>query len=268
VKLRSKTLLSSSLDSFSQIASASVTIVGCLVLVGWAFEIAALKSVLPGLVTMKANTALAFILGGVSLWLLQSEQANQRTRRIAQICAFIVALLGLLTLSEDLFCWDLGIDQLLFQDLQTDPEISKPGRMASATALNFLMLGTALLLLDVEILRGHYPAEWLGLVPVLSSTIALIGYTYGVQALYRVPAYSSVALHTALAFLVLSLGLLWARPNRGLMAIISSHSVAGLTARRLLPAAFFIPLALGWLRLEGQRAEVTAQSSGWLSSPR
>jgi len=258
VKLRSKTLLSSSLDSFSQIASASVTIVGCLVLVGWAFEIAALKSVLPGLVTMKANT----------LWLLQSEQANQRTRRIAQICAFIVALLGLLTLSEDLFCWDLGIDQLLFQDLQTDPEISKPGRMASATALNFLMLGTALLLLDVEILRGHYPAEWLGLVPVLSSTIALIGYTYGVQALYRVPAYSSVALHTALAFLVLSLGLLWARPNRGLMAIISSHSVAGLTARRLLPAAFFIPLALGWLRLEGQRAEVTAQSSGWLSSPR
>lgn len=72
------------------------------------------KSVLPGLVTMKPNTALAFVLAGVSLWLLRREEADQRARRIAGACAFLVALVGLLTLGEYLAGWNLGIDQLLF----------------------------------------------------------------------------------------------------------------------------------------------------------
>jgi len=41
--------------------------VGGLVLVGWAFDITLLTSILPIWVAMKANTALAFILAGVTL---------------------------------------------------------------------------------------------------------------------------------------------------------------------------------------------------------
>ena len=252
---QSNSVLNSSLKSFSHASSFIVIAIGCLVLLGWAFDILILKSVLPGLVTMKANTALGFALAGVSLWLLQSEQADRRTRRIAQACAATVALLGILTLSEYLFGWNLGIDQLLFHDLQTmDPITSQPGRMAPSTALNFLLLGAALLLLDVETRRGHCPAQGLILVATLISVIAIIGYAYGVQALYNFPAYSSMALHTAAAFLLLSVGLLYARPNRGLMVVISSSNVGGLTARRLLPAAVLIVFGLGWLRLIGQQA--------------
>ena len=239
-----------------------MTIVGCLVLVGWAFDLAALKSVLPGLATMKANTALGFILAGVSLWLLGTEQANQRTRCIAQACAGIVALLGLLTLSEYLFGWDLGIDQLLIRDLQTDPEASKPGRMAPATALNFLMLGAALLLLDVETRHGHRLSEALTLLTVITSLLASIGYSYNAESLYGVHLYSSMALHTALTFIALSIGVLFARPDRELMAIITGDRPGSFTARRLLPAAVVIPMVLGWLRLEGQRAEVYGTEFG------
>jgi hypothetical protein len=53
--------------------------VGSLVLVGWTLDIATLKSVAPGFVTMKANTALAFLLAGVSLWLLQPETSSVST---------------------------------------------------------------------------------------------------------------------------------------------------------------------------------------------
>jgi PAS domain S-box-containing protein len=44
-----------------------VVALGMSVLIGWAFDIAALKSVFPGLATMKANTALGMVLCGVAL---------------------------------------------------------------------------------------------------------------------------------------------------------------------------------------------------------
>ena len=201
---------------------------------------------------MKANTALGFALAGVSLWLLQSEEAGQRMRRIAQACALAVACLGLLTISQYLFGWDLGIDQLLFWDPQTDPEISNPGRMAPATALNFLMLGAALLLLDARHRPGIFqlPAIMVGLVAFL----ALLGYLYDPQALYAVAPYAGMALHTAALFFVLFLGLLFARPTLGLMRVVSTDNLGGVLARRLLPAAMVIPPALAWLRLLGERA--------------
>jgi len=58
--------------------------VGFLVLMGWLFDIPTLKSILPGLATMKANTAIAFILVGASLWLRVNEKSN---RQLGILCA-------------------------------------------------------------------------------------------------------------------------------------------------------------------------------------
>ncbi len=117
--------------------------VGGAVLIGWMLDIASLKSVLPGLVTMKPNTALAFVLSGVSLWLSLSgarTDARQAQRRIAQACAVIVVVIGLLTLAEYVSGLDLGIDQRLFAEPSGAVGTVTPGRMAPTTALNFLMI--------------------------------------------------------------------------------------------------------------------------------
>lgn len=58
--------LVSSFRYLSYASSTTVILVGCLVLVGWILDIATLKSVLPTLVTMEANTAVVFILAGVA----------------------------------------------------------------------------------------------------------------------------------------------------------------------------------------------------------
>src|SRR5436190_11735323 len=107
------THLISSYRKFSRVASALVLTVGILVLAGWLFEIPALKSIIPGLATMKVNTALAFTLAGTSLWLASIENKNKGLELIAKTCAVIIILIGLLTLSEYIFKYDPGIDQLL-----------------------------------------------------------------------------------------------------------------------------------------------------------
>jgi hypothetical protein len=43
----------------------------------WPFGIPALKSIMPALATMKANTALAFVLAGFSLWQITQGHKEQ-----------------------------------------------------------------------------------------------------------------------------------------------------------------------------------------------
>lgn len=233
----------------------AVALLGGLVLLGWAFDLTLLKSVFPGLVTMKANTAAAFLLGGTAL-LLSAERADLGRRRAAQACAAVIVLLGALTLAENLLGWDLGIDQLLFRSSPGEAGTAATGRMAPETASSFVLLGLALLLLDRETRGGHRPAQALALLAGLVALLALLGYLYGVGVSMR------MALHTAAASLLLSLGVLAARPESGWMALFTRDTGGALVARRLLAPVVLLPMVLGWLRLEGERAGLFGLETG------
>ena len=156
---------------------------GGLVLIGWLLDIAMLKSFWPGPVTMKANAALAFVFGGCALWMLGSDPADPfagRRRRFGQVFASIVVLIGLLTLGEYFFGWDLGIDQWLFEDAHGLVDTAHRGRMPHITALNFVVIGLALQLLHFR--SGLLAAQLLSLLATLVSLLALVGYAYGVQS--------------------------------------------------------------------------------------
>ena len=90
----------------------------------------------------------------------------------------------------------------------------------------------------------------------LSSFAALLGYLYGVDSLYAIKPYSSMALHTAIGFQFCAFGILFARPDQGMMRVVSSSGPGGQLARRLLPAVVLIPVLLGWLRVKGQQAQL------------
>jgi len=258
---RAQAPLTVSLQVLSGAAAVMAALMGALVLAGWALNVTALKSVAPGLATMKANTALAFLLSGVALWLLREKRAGRYGARglvAARALALAVAVIGLLSLSESLLGWDLGIDQILFRDSFQAVRTFAPGRMAPATAFNFLLVGLALLLLDVPSGAADYPALTVGSV----SLIAVIGYAYDVKALYSVGPYGSVAVHTALGFVVLCCGILAARPERGLMALVTSAQPGGTLVRRLLLPAVAMPIVIGWVRLQGQRASLYGTEFG------
>lgn len=250
-------------------------LVGSLVLVGWWFGIEVLKQGFTGSpATMKVNTALCFVLSGVSL--LHFSRAEGREKRtiqnsphsstprlfrfptliISRICAIAVTTIAALTLTEYLFGWNLGIDELLLLDSPTSMATLYPGRMGANTALNFILVSVALwILIRPKTHRSYWYAQILALIATLISFQALMGYAYKVKVLYGLaPHTTSMALHTALLFILLSMGILWARAEQGLMRVVTSDSYGGLLARRLLIAAIAVPFILGWVIVEGQRA--------------
>jgi len=248
---QSQSSLVSSFRFVSVVASAVVILIGILVLLGWTFDIERLKSGLPGLVAMNPITAVMFILGCVSLELIGLNESDPWIRRIGKVCAFIVALVGLLKLGGYLLGWDLPIDQWLFQE-KLGAALPIRNRIAPNTAINFFLLGLALIFLDVETRRGHRPAQFLTLMAAVLSLLAGMGYAYGVQSFYGVASFIPMSLITALNFIVLCTGILCTRPDRGLMTVITSHGAGGMMVRRLFPAVIAIPLLLGWARLMGQ----------------
>src|SRR5437762_13889406 len=72
--------------------------VSCLVLTGWAMNLSALRSVVPGQPQMVPNTAITFILASVSVWMLWREKCSQSAYRLARICSVAVVLMWLLSL--------------------------------------------------------------------------------------------------------------------------------------------------------------------------
>jgi len=223
-----------------------------MILLGWTFNIAALKGILPGWVTVKPNTAIGFILCGVALALLRTETRTAWADRVGKVCAVAVTLLGAVTLAQYLLGINVGIDELLFRDAPDALLTSHPGRMAPVTALSFIFCGAALLLLDVSSRRGQRPAEFIILLPMALSFLGVLGYLYGSSSLYRVAAFTPIALPTALTILLFGLGLLLARPEAGWMAAFTNHGARGLLARRLIPAAIAGPVLIGWIRLVGE----------------
>ncbi len=236
-----------------QPACVTAVIMSGLVLLGWALNIESFKRILPTMVAMNPITAVAFILLSISLWLSQSENARQRSFLIAKVCAGLIILIGLLKLSEILFGWTLGVDQILFTDkLVVDPT-GQPNHMAPNTALNFLLLGCALLFLDKKPWHGFYISDALILISIFDSLIPIIGYLYGTKLLYGIGHFIPMALPTAIIFLLLGIGVLFARPGRGLTVPVLDKGISGVMVRRLLPAVIGFPIIIGWLRLRGQQ---------------
>ncbi len=256
-----------------QIASSIVILVGCLVLVGWALNIGILKSGMSGLATMKANTAICFVLAGVSLQ-LRTHKSPRNSRnsgqslgatRLANGCVIAIVGIASLTLCQYVFGWNFGIDELLVRDLATADQ-SDPGRMGVNTAVNFCLVGIALWLINESDQKSSNRPQHqiegtrVTIVQILTvaaaaiSVQAIVGYTYKVAPFYPVNGTTtSMAIHTALNFTVLSVGILALTCDRGFMRVLISDLLGSDIARRLSVAAILIPPILGWWILQGQR---------------
>jgi PAS domain S-box-containing protein len=228
--------------------------VSAAVLVGWGANVPWLTSLSPRFVTMKPLVAVCFILSGFSFCLLISRSSTAlASARLARVLALVVFLVGVATLVEYSADVNFHFENFLFASALQTIATSHPGRFSVFSGVAFALLGLALIFLDSEIYKGVRPAQYLSLSVVVIALLHLLGYLYDFQDLYHTFRGSPMALHTAVLFLLLGLGVFAARPDRGLAAFFSAPGIAGRMARRLFPSAALFTIAIAWVRLLFQR---------------
>lgn len=212
--------------------------IATLVMAGWIFRLGALTTFFGTSPTsMKANAALSFMLLAGTLHLA----AGRKHHLVQRWLAGSAMLLGGLALFEYMTGQPLGIDQLIVQD----PVASlHPGRMSPISALNFVLLGLALIPFER---MSAAVREILGLAVAMTSMFAVVGYFYGVPALYGAInlGWTPVATHTGVSFILLAVGFLFIPRDGGWVRIFHGRSIAAMVARFLVPVAIMVPIFLG-----------------------
>jgi signal transduction histidine kinase len=230
-------MMAARLETVSTAVAAAAVLSGFAVLVTWIWGLPGLSRIHPILGGMGSHAAVGFVLAGGALLLLRAPVTPAR-RIAANICAAVLVSMTVLTLGR----WiDLSLGGLL------------PGPMPTASAQAFLALGLALLLIDVQV-KGWRPSEFLSFAAALIALLALVAYAFGNLSSFASLNRRPLAFHTVLLMAAFAFAILAARPQAGLMSLVTSDTVAGLLVRRMLPAVVSIPVVIGWLAIEAQRA--------------
>ena len=238
------------------IAGSAVAIIGALVLAGWALNLPLITQWSPTGIPMIPLVALCFVLAGGSLTMAVRPHRTPTTEAIQQTLAALVATVALLTFYEDLRGSTSEFDLLLFGDKLRGAPMASPGRLPLNTAACLLLFGLALLFIPHDQRKRDLRAQMFAAPGLLIALVAILGYVFGVKGMYLLSQSSGMALPTAIAHLILGVGIIFAVRDRGVAALLMDEGAAGVLTRRLLPAALFAPVLLGILRLAGESAGI------------
>jgi PAS domain S-box-containing protein len=244
----------------------TVAVVTCftalLVLTGWLTGTWVLTSALRGMPTMKVNTAICFSFLGASLYLL-SGKPTANNLFAARVLLFTVLTTALLTSFQYYTHYNLGIDELLFTDLQTRAKGGLyPGRMAHATSLGFIAISVGLLLPFKRSRTVDEVAQGLLWLAVFVAFVAFLGYIYAVPALYSISFISTMSLHTAVLLLLVALAGTMLRPKRGITGLFLGKGLGSVVFRQLSVFMLLSALFFGYLRLYAYRNGVVPDEFG------
>lgn len=237
-------------------ACAAITIL----LSNWLAGIDAMRRVLPDYLTMKTNTAIGFIGGGMALSMLRRPADGWRWRLVIALAALPILIGGL-----TLFAYGLALNQGVSGDMLIDTPV---GQLEPATlpafnsAVGLLLCGLAVLMLDHVVRGWRLKMQWFALAAGLVGFISLLSYLYGAHSIYEGDVYGAMSLPTTLLLLLMALGILAAHPSIGFVAVLSGPGAGGHLARRLLPAVIVLTPLMGAALLIGRHAELYDPTTG------
>lgn len=229
---------------------------------GWGFALPLARSVLPDAVDMKTNTAVGLLLAACALFIL-CDRPSLPLQRFAQALALAVAALGLVTLGQYVFGWQLGIDALLFRDTAVAHDALR-GRMSPYSSVAFALIGAGLAISPRPALR---PLMRLAATTVLAiGAVALLGYLWNASELVTDRWLPPMAVNSAIAFLLLGGAMFRAgqtqEPKRGPGRSAGRDSIETKVLASFVGALLLLFVASGYTY---RTAAGFAKSARWVS---
>jgi signal transduction histidine kinase/ActR/RegA family two-component response regulator/PAS domain-containing protein len=232
---------------------------GALSFAGWAADLRRLTDWFGTGISIQPDTALAGAGAGLALYL-----QSVGWRHAARLCGLLVGIAG----GTALFQWVTGLDLGLhlapsFDRAWGQAGVLYRGRMGPPSALSWTLIGLGFMLAAAPMRSRVRPVvPIIATVTVAISSLSIIGYIDGVNALYSLPATTVIAFQTATFILAASLGLFLLVDEHGPMPLVRDAGPAGIMVRRILPAIFAVPIALGVARLAGDRVGAYSPAFG------
>lgn len=236
-------------------AGAATVLAGLLVFVGWMTGCHSLTQIREEWTPMVPMTALSFVCAGSALVAIMMTMVRsvgksprpgavtERWRSAAVVLGLLTAVIGARRILYYAMGWPTNWDMLGFT-----PHAG-PGRMALLTAAGFLLTGLGLAATARRVF--NQVAQAIAGLVLFIGWIGLARYIYGGE---QSGVLFLMAMPTAVLFGVLGAGMFFARPDGGFVKVWNSDTSGGSLLRRLFPAALFVPVLVGWLRLMGERA--------------
>jgi hypothetical protein len=196
----------------AKVLSLVVTIAGITVMIGWIFDIGVLKSISPAWVSMKFDTAIAFVASGITLYFIVRAQEGEFDK--AQVAISITSLIIILLMGILFFSALLGIhtgaEDLFIKETTLSARTVIPGRPSLPTVVNFILIAFAGILVMLDPLKTRLKLKITGGIIGVIGLTAVIGYIVHAPFLYYyLPGVNSaMACHTAVLFVLTGIGLL------------------------------------------------------------
>ena len=218
-----------------------VMIISLLVLAGWMFNDRFLTSFRPEWRSMKFSTAAGNLFAAVALLLFQSG----KKKGPAAFFSLLVFLLGALLLTESLFNWNSGIDELIFLE-KNPPEEILHDRFTPARVMGLLLTGISLLFITLPRSAKKIYADYTASLIFMIGFLAFAGYVYSAESLYSITSFSSLSFPATLSFLLISLAIIFTEPEKGVLGFLNENTRAAREGGRLILWIISILLIVGW----------------------
>lgn len=225
-----------------------VVTISVLTLVGWGFDIAAIKHPVSEAPAVNPLTAVNLILLSIAFF-IDGFYATKKSVRGHTICITLVFFTCLYKLADSYFGFGIHVDDIFFgKEIDADSLNHIRSQMAVTTALNLVLLSVSLFLMNKDTtrnLRYQLPI----VIVIVNCVFVIFGYLYQVPEFFGLLAVVPMSPASAIGTLLLSLALILVKPGEGLASELTSPYSGALVARYVLPLLFVFILLVGYFKM-------------------